>query len=145
MKCTENKKNRSIPLASLAVDALKTLYQEQQESKRQSGADYRDLGLVFASPEGDFLKPDSVTEKACLLAKKTGLKGIGFHSLRHSHGSQLLSNGVPLPTVSKRLGHANVSITGSIYSHAFTKDELAAADIWDVAMRTQATAARAKQ
>jgi integrase len=42
----------------------------------------------------------------------------------------LLSAGVPLPTVSKRLGHSSVNVTAAVYAHAFAADELAAADAW---------------
>jgi hypothetical protein len=42
-----------------------------------------------------------------------------------------LSEGVPIPTVSKRLGHANPSITLKLYSHALESDELAAVKRWD--------------
>jgi hypothetical protein len=45
-----------------------------------------------------------------------------------------MSDGVPIPTVSKRLGHANPNITLLIYSHAPEADELATAKIWDDAM-----------
>ena len=57
-----------------------------------------------------------------------------MHSIRHSHGSQLLSLGVPLPAVSKRLGHANVHVTATVYSHALPEDEVAAAQTWNDAM-----------
>jgi integrase len=53
----------------------------------------------------------------------------------HSHGSQLLSDGVPLPTVSKRLGHSSVYVTSTVYSHALTKDETAAAEAWDQSIK----------
>jgi integrase len=43
----------------------------------------------------------------------------------------LLSEGVPLPAVSKRLGHSSVYMTATIYSHALPKDEAAAADVSD--------------
>jgi hypothetical protein len=46
----------------------------------------------------------------------------------------LLSKNVPLPVVSKRLGHSNPNITLGIYAHAFEVDELAAAKVWDFAM-----------
>jgi hypothetical protein len=36
--------------------------------------------------------------------------------------------------VQKRLGHANPSITLSIYTHALEVDELAAAKVWEDAM-----------
>jgi integrase len=53
----------------------------------------------------------------------------------------LLSAGVPLPTVSKRLGHADPAITARVYSHSFSRDELAAADIWDKVMNGTAKSA----
>lgn len=110
------------------------------------GAAYQTaLDLVFAGPDGDYLKPDSATAAACLLASKAGLKGVGLHSLRHSHASQLLSDGVPLPTVSKRLGHSSVNITAQIYSHAFRQDEIDAASTWEATMGKVLTGSQVKQ
>jgi len=79
------------------------------------------------------------------LASKAGLKGVGLHSLRHSHASQLLSDGVPLPTVSKRLGHSSVNITAQIYSHAFRQDEIDAASTWEATMGKVLTGSQVKQ
>jgi len=58
-------------------------------------------------------------------------KGVSLHTLRHTHGSHLLSSGVPLPAVSKRLGHANPHVTATIYSQALDKDDQVAADAWE--------------
>ncbi len=44
-------------------------------------------------------------------------KDVTFHALRHSHASYLLSRGVSIQYISERLGHSNISITESIYSH----------------------------
>jgi integrase len=41
-----------------------------------------------------------------------------FHATRHFAGSHWLALGVPLPEVSRLLGHANMAITAEIYSHA---------------------------
>lgn len=49
--------------------------------------------------------------------KFLGIKDISFHALRHSHGSLLLSKGVDIKYVSKRLGHKNISTTIDIYTH----------------------------
>ena len=96
------------------------------------GPDYRtDLDLVFCEADGNFLRPDSITSKACVIAKQAGLKSVSLHTLRHSHGSQLLSNGVPLPTVSKRLGHRDVYTIATVYSHALPADDITAAELWD--------------
>jgi integrase len=62
-------------------------------------------------------------------ARKLGYPGIGLHSMRHTHASQLLGRSVPIPTVSKRLGHANPCITLRLYAHE--SDELIAARRWD--------------
>jgi len=43
---------------------------------------------------------------------------VSLHSLRHLNASLALSRGVPLPDVSKHLGHANPGVTAKIYSHA---------------------------
>jgi hypothetical protein len=69
------------------------------------------------------------------MAKKAGFANIHLHSLRHSHASQLLSQGVPLPTVSKRLGHADASITAKVYAHALPEDDETAAEIWNTARK----------
>ena len=61
------------------------------------------------------------------LAGRIGMPEITFHSLRHSHVSQLIDNGVDIVTISKRLGHAKPSITLAIYSHMFHTDDRKAA------------------
>ncbi|WP_056989643.1 tyrosine-type recombinase/integrase [Lacticaseibacillus camelliae] len=42
---------------------------------------------------------------------------ITFHGLRHTHASVLLYQGVSVLSVSKRLGHSNISTTQSTYLH----------------------------
>lgn len=143
VKPTKSEKPRDIPLPKSVIEVLREHRGRQSENRRMFGADYRDdLNLVFAAPDGDYLKPDTMTAKVCLLASKAGLTGSSLHTLRHSHGSQLLANGVPLPVVSKRLGHSSVYVTATIYSHALSKDELAAADVWDTSVQQSIDAAR---
>jgi integrase len=144
LKTTKTERTRMISLPASLVALLRFHRERQEQTRKMFGPDYRaDLDLVFCNPDGDFLKPDSVTAKACLIARKAGLGvGIGLHTLRHSHASQLLHDGVPLPTVSKRLGHADVYTTAKIYAHALPKDDAAAADTWDAQFKKTATAAR---
>jgi integrase len=130
LKQPKGRKARRFSLPPFAVEALQAHRTVQARNRAMFGADYRsDLDLVFATPEGEYLRPDSVTAKVSLRARQLGFpKGVSLHTLRHTHGSHLLSSGVPLATVSKRRGHANTHITASVYSHALEKDDLLSAE-----------------
>lgn len=52
-----------------------------------------------------------------------GLPRITFHGLRHTHASILLYQGISVLTVSKRLGHANITTTQSTYLHVIKELE----------------------
>lgn len=58
--------------------------------------------------------------------KEAEIPIISIHGLRHTHASILLSAGVSIHSISKRLGHSNVSTTERVYTHII--DELAAKD-----------------
>ncbi|HMM20595.1 MAG TPA: tyrosine-type recombinase/integrase [Selenomonadales bacterium] len=47
----------------------------------------------------------------------------GFHALRHTHATELIAAGVPLPDVSRRLGHSRISTTMDIYAHVIPKND----------------------
>jgi len=51
------------------------------------------------------------------------------HGLRHACATTLLRAGIPAHAVSRRLGHANPSITLKTYAHALPEDDRDAADI----------------
>lgn len=51
------------------------------------------------------------------------------HCLRHTCGSWMLADGVPLLHVSRHLGHENVSVTADIYGHVDRTSFKAAADV----------------
>jgi integrase len=40
-----------------------------------------------------------------------------IHDLRHSHASWLIAAGVPLPVISRRLGHESIQTTVNVYGH----------------------------
>ena len=145
MKETKGRRIRKIGLDSEVVGRLEHIRAKQEEWRSIFGAHYRsDLDLVFCHPDGSWIRPDVVTKAVRRLARKAGLKRVSLHTLRHSHGSQLLSLGVALPTVSKRLGHASVNVTATIYAHALPNDEARAAEVWSESIKAtrEATAER---
>ncbi|MFC7686656.1 tyrosine-type recombinase/integrase [Ureibacillus sp. GCM10028918] len=51
------------------------------------------------------------------LVKCAGVSNIRFHDIRHTHASILISAGIDIVKISKRLGHANPKITLEFYAH----------------------------
>jgi integrase len=53
--------------------------------------------------------------------RRARLRRIRLHDLRHTAASLMIATGADIATVSRQLGHANVSITLGIYTHAFAR------------------------
>ena len=53
-------------------------------------------------------------------AEVAGLRPVSFHMLRHTYGSQLAMQGVPLNVIAAQLGHADTRITERHYAHLAT-------------------------
>jgi len=55
--------------------------------------------------------------KSILKTLKIERDGFHFHSLRHTHVAYLLSKGMDLYAISKRLGHSDIGTTTRVYSY----------------------------
>lgn len=75
--------------------------------------------MIFRNRLGNI--PTSTALNKCLrsIMKSAGIEkqGFHFHSLRHVHVAYLLAKGVDIYGISKRLGHANISITQNTYAY----------------------------
>lgn len=78
-----------------------------------------DDGFVFAHIDGSPRSPEALTREWSRTVRSAKIVPdvFSFHSLRHTHASQLLAAGVDVVTVAKRLGHRDASITLKVYSH----------------------------
>lgn len=112
--------DRTVMLDAGTLEILKTWKATQSAEKLQWGRDWQGEGHVFTHEDGKPLHPDAVTKRVSRLARLAGLKGT-LHTLRHFHGSVMLDEGVPIEIVSKRLGHANVTITSAVYAHQLAR------------------------
>src|SRR5665213_997927 len=85
--------------------------------------------LIFARSDGSAwgksyqIRP---LAEACATAKVA--PAISFHVLRHTYGSALAKAGVPLLTISKLLGHADMRITSRHYAHIADRELQTAVD-----------------
>jgi integrase len=129
-KSPKNKSSRrTITLPAALVAALREHRDRQQRNKDLFGPDYPKHDLVIPLPAGAPWPPDRFTDAYVAFARRVGAAGIRFHDLRHTHASELLSAGTPVKTVSKRLGHANATVTMNIYAHLLSGDDERAAKL----------------
>ena len=94
-----------------------------------SGSDCGPDDLVFVTTAGTALSVSNMTKRHFApLLRKAGLPRMRVHDLRHSHASLLLHRGISPIVVQKRLGHANVATTLSLYGHLMPTSQREAAD-----------------
>lgn len=85
----------------------------------QALKDYADgYVYVFHTAEGNPWNTHTIDHAWDKILTNSGVPHKHFHALRHTHATQLLANNVPLLEVSKRLGHAQPSVTLDMYGHA---------------------------
>jgi integrase len=54
--------------------------------------------------------------------ERVGFTGVGFHNLRHTTASLLISQGTPITTVAGILGHSSTQMTLNVYGHLYEDD-----------------------
>src|SRR5829696_6582987 len=106
------KSRRTIRLTTSALEALRAHLSRQFEEIERMGSLYQPGGLVFATTTGTIINPSNLRNRSFKpLLKRTKLRPIRFHDLRHTCATLLLSKDVNPKIVSEMLGHASVSIT----------------------------------
>jgi site-specific recombinase XerD len=124
---------RAIKLPASLLDLFRQYHVWQTAERLKVGDQWRDEGWVFTQPNGQPCHPDSLPKKLKNFLARNGLPDtIHIHSLRHSNASFMIASGVDLRTVSKRLGHAQMSTTGNIYAHQIKSADEAAAEALDM-------------
>jgi integrase len=106
-----------------------------QNERLLLGPAYDDNGLVVCQPNGKLWLPDNFTAAYRRFVRSTEFGAPGFHALRHTHATQLLSQHIHPKIVSERLGHASVAITLDAYSHVIEGMQGDAAAKIDEALR----------
>lgn len=81
----------------------------------------KENNYLFVNPQGNMAEYTSY----CKFLKENSFvvegKQLTPHTLRHTHASLLLAEGVNIDTISRRLGHENSKITKEIYLHITEK------------------------
>ncbi len=100
---------RSVPMAMRVADALTAL--------RERSLYPADNHLVFGHTEtGHPLDRSKLVRRFKKALEQAEVRQITFHELRHTFGTRMSANGVPLRTLQHWMGHAD-SKTTQVYAH----------------------------
>ena len=83
--------------------------------------------FVFPSPRDPARPRSSELTLWYRVRKQAGIEDVRLHDLRHTVATHAVMNGVPVPVVSRLLGHSNVKMTLR-YAHLADRDIEAAAE-----------------
>ena len=99
--------------------------------KEKNNEEINTYNLIFYTEDGNPWLHGNFTKFKKEALKKVGLKEIRTHDFRHSHASLLVESGVSFASVKKHMGHANISTTLAVYTHAYPLSEDEIRDIFD--------------
>lgn len=138
LKGVKNDQERIVTIPSEIMKELwdyrKERWQERnKEGKNWSGfKDEKDKShfLLFGHTDGHPYSPDTVSQMWERVVDRLGIKKISFHDLRHSSATYLLSQGIDMKTIQKRLGHRDITTTLNLYSHVTEEMSERPADVF---------------
>lgn len=120
---------RTISIAKPVMDLLKELRKEQLVDQLQLGTYWHQTDYCFVRDNGMPMHPDSINSWLSAFSARHNLPHIHPHKFRHTQASILYYAGMDPVTISKRLGHSDISTTQDIYSHLLKNSDRKASDV----------------
>ncbi len=122
----KNGKGRVVDIPGSTVAVLESVRQTRQAEAAYKGVEARWLfpGQTDEMP----VTPETVRGTFWKALRAAGIRKIRPHDLRHTYATLAIQAGVPLLTVSRQLGHASISTTADLYTHAVPGSNRAAAE-----------------
>ena len=125
---------RAVSLPSTAVAVLRELQARQAAQRLMAGPAWADEGFLFTRADGHPLDPDSASKAFLRLMRQMSIEGVHLHTVRHTHATLLLENGVHLKVIQSRLGHESIQITADTYAHVSQGLDADAAEVFEQAV-----------
>jgi integrase len=118
-KDTKTHSVRRVALDPTSVAALRAHLDRCRDRSGACGVSLPDDAYVFSkTPDSSTAwPPNDITHQFIQLRNRLGFRTIRLHDLRHFAATRLLAAGIPVRTVSGRLGHANAATTLGVYAH----------------------------
>ena len=133
-KDTKTHQHRTVALSSYALEALVDHRTRHAKACALCGFELSVDAFVLSPDAGGLTPwhPSNATRAFSRLRDRMELPSwVHLHGLRHLQGTELLDAGVPLRSVSGRVGHRNPSTTTNIYAHWIQESDTRSAEVVD--------------
>lgn len=131
---------RTMTLPASVISELRAHWRAQNEQRLALGIGRSTpQELVFPAWDGRPLMPNTLSREWSRTIAAIDGRQISLHALRHTHASSLIAAGVDILTVSRRLGHANPTITLGVYGHLYGNTDDRAAQAIDAMLSRNRT------
>lgn len=124
----KNEETRTIKLPAETMALLREYKVWQLETRLACGDRWIQSDYVLTSEFGGHMAPDTLSGYLQRFEEKYNLPHIHAHKFRHSMASVLYFSGADPVSISKRLGHAQVSTTQDMYAHLIKQADTQSAE-----------------
>lgn len=109
---------RPVPIDAKTCKMIDEYRIIQQTALKSIGLQEQSDIAICCSDAGDYQEKSNFEHWWSKWRQSCGYNDLTFHELRHTHATLLLTRGLDLALVSKRLGHESITTTLAIYAHA---------------------------
>ena len=125
---TKTEDQRVIKLPKETMELLREYRHRQLEERLLLGEMWIPSDYILTGTFGGPMSPDSLSGFLKRFERRYGLPHIHAHKFRHSMASILYFSGADPVSISKRLGHAQVSTTQDMYAHLIRQADTQSAE-----------------
>ena len=119
---------RDILIGDSLIYLLKNWREQQIQNAKELGITTNKVCTRYSLEP---LKPSAIKQYCRTLSNKSNVE-FHFHTLRHSHATLLIKNGVSAKEVQCRLGHTSIQTTLDIYSHVKSNDSIESVNVFEM-------------
>ncbi len=109
---------RTLPLTPNLTAALKAASKRQKAERLALGEDYGPGDHVVCDEAGRAYHPDTISDYWRAICTKAKVSPIRLHDARHTCGTLMHLQGVPIAVISAWLGHSDSAFTMRTYMHS---------------------------
>ena len=113
----EREKQRQERAAEYYADNYTRLYEADNSRELNTESRGKEIYPICRRENGEYVQSRVMQHTSMIIHTQLGCEDFDFHSLRHTHATNLAEAGANPKYVQARLGHKNIQVTMQIYQH----------------------------